>query len=114
TFIDWLAQSMRLLPRSASSTFLMSHAICVGVVAIPLLCARFLIISSGDQTGYSPRRHGELQDIFARCLCDSVVDLLYLCAPCSAGSLTPASLASLAALSVASQVKSLSLRPKWP
>ena len=34
TFIDWLAHSMRFLPRSASSIFAMSQATLVGVVAI--------------------------------------------------------------------------------
>src|ERR1700758_376373 len=36
TFMDWLAQSMRRLPRSASSTFLMSQLIA-GVLDILLL-----------------------------------------------------------------------------
>ena len=39
---------------------------------------------------------------------------IYLRSVCATGSRKPASLARLAALSVASQVKSGSLRPKWP
>ena len=44
----------------------------------------------------------------------SVATRCYLRTVCSTDSRTPASLASFAALSVASQVKSGSLRPKWP
>src|SRR5438067_12111308 len=36
TFMDWLAQSMRFLPKSAKSKFLMSDDTCVGVVAMLL------------------------------------------------------------------------------
>src|SRR5581483_7094694 len=106
---------MRLLPRSASSTFLMSHAICVGVVAIPLLCARLPNYKFGGLNGlFTTGTQRTLFQDYCWCLCASVVDMLYLCAPWSAGSRTPASLANLAALSVASHVKSGSVRPKWP
>ncbi len=51
------------------------------------------------------------KDLFSLWLRASVVEI-YLCAP--TGWPRPASLASFAALSVASQVKSASERPKWP
>src|SRR5271165_3620086 len=37
TFMDWLAQSIRFLPRSAKSRLFTSQFSCVGVVDIPLL-----------------------------------------------------------------------------
>src|SRR5437660_9160283 len=37
TFIDWLAQSIRFLPRSARSRFLISQLTCRGIVGIRLL-----------------------------------------------------------------------------
>src|SRR5208337_1795307 len=52
TFIDWFAQSIRFLPRSASSKFLMSQFTCADVVAITLLsAARFSVGASAQFHG---------------------------------------------------------------
>src|SRR5215813_11451854 len=123
TFIDWFAQSMRFFPMSARSRFFTSQLICVGVVDIPLLIHEYVnnpgIPAPPDlQNTRNGRPYLRLQAYGSvtrgRRQTSSVLPGLYRFAVCKAGSRRPDSLASLAALSVASQVKSLSVRPKCP
>ena len=123
--MDWLAQSMRFFPMSARSRFLTSQLICVGVVDIPLLISMMTVKFWAPASQLDDQNTRNVGRDFSRTSLQGVTRGTspnvpvssyrnYRFAACKAGSRSPASLASLAALSVASQVKSLSVRPKWP
>src|SRR5260370_28478089 len=48
TFIDWLAHSMRFLPRSASSMFLISQLIAAVDITFPLRCYLAGCVGAGN------------------------------------------------------------------
>src|SRR4051794_38758927 len=112
--MDWLAQSMRFFPMSASSMFLTSQFTCVGVVDI-LCCAspvaRCAKIGYESKAclvltlGLKPYEAGVGAALKGR---SSTARLgLYFFTACVTGScFRPASLANFSALSVFSQVNS--------
>src|SRR5205807_3538506 len=117
TFIDWLAQSIRFFPISARSRFLISQLTCRGIVGIRLLWR--VAVLTGSMFSTNDQEYNEL-GVSRGLLMTGWGDRYrpaynagYFRLACATGScLRPASLASLAALSVVSQVKSGSLRPK--
>src|SRR5437763_6392386 len=64
TFIDWLAQSIRFLPRSAASRFFTSQFICAVVVDILLLCRIMEVLMQ------SWRLISKTEELFANRLCN--------------------------------------------
>src|SRR5258705_3690803 len=97
--MDWLAHSMRFLPRSASSMLFTSQFKVVVGIGL-LFCSQFSVMAA--KFAGARERYGRPK--FRN----------YLPTPTGSGWRCLIPLARLAALSVASQVKSGALRPKGP
>src|SRR6266700_897544 len=117
TGMDWLAHSMRRFPRSARSILLISDGVCVSADVDMFSCLHALVGPRTDSwSGHCYQRRA----VASLRLPDSAVprlyiEFIYFAAPTLVFDPAPSPCSlNLAALSVASKVKSGSLRPKCP